>query len=122
MILDACVLIAALNPEDAHHAAAHELLATAEPLITPPLTVAEVLVGPARTGQIGPVQFVLTGLGIEVAAGVDPASLAALRADTGLAMPDCVVLDAARRSGQVLATFDERLARHARALEVTVVP
>ncbi|MCA0438535.1 MAG: PIN domain-containing protein [Actinobacteria bacterium] len=122
MILDACVLIAALSPEDAHHDVAHTLLATAEPLATPPLTMTEVIVGPARTGQLGPVQFLLTGLGIELAPGLDPAALATLRADTGMPLPDCVVLDAARGSGQMLATFDERLARHARALGVTVVP
>ncbi|GAA0651373.1 hypothetical protein GCM10010174_88910 [Kutzneria viridogrisea] len=48
--------------------------------------------------------------------------LAALRASTGLKMPDAVVLLTAEVSGAALATFDERLAAAAVGQGVLLYP
>jgi predicted nucleic acid-binding protein len=46
--------------------------------------------------------------------------LAALRAGTGLKLPDCCVLQAAEQAHAGIATFDDRLAAAARELGVDV--
>ena len=54
MVVDASVLIAHLDATDAHHDRASSLLMDLadEPLAASPITVAEVLVGPVRAGQL----------------------------------------------------------------------
>lgn len=54
-----------------------------------PLTLAEVLVGPVRTGWLGPAQAALTQLDVHtIPLGQDAAArLATLRAGTGLRLP-----------------------------------
>lgn len=100
---DASVLIAHLDGRDARHArAVDRLLAAAEhPLGCSPITLAEVLVGAARHGQLQTASAALEQLGIEeVALGEHaPARLARLRAETGLKLPDCCVLLAAVDAG-----------------------
>ena len=53
IVLDARVLIAYLDSDDSHHAAAEALLAEAvdDDIAANPLTLAEVLVAPARQGR-----------------------------------------------------------------------
>jgi predicted nucleic acid-binding protein len=126
IVVDASVLIAHLDENDAlHDRAVEALLATAEqPLRCSPITLAEVLVGPARAGRLGDAQAALADLGVvEIAVGHDGAArLAALRAETGLKLPDCCVLLAAEdaRADAVL-TFDDRLARAAEQRGLPVV-
>jgi predicted nucleic acid-binding protein len=74
--------------------------------------LAEVLVGPARTGRIHTAADALRRLGLtEVPLPSDGASqLARLRAETQLKLPDCCVLLAA---DEAVLTFDDRLARAA---------
>jgi len=114
IILDARVLIAHLDAQDAHHARADELLAATspEPLGASVITLAEVLVAPARSRRLGRATAALQQLGVAgVALGVDsPLRLAVLRAETNLKMPDCCVLLAAETADASIATFDERLA------------
>lgn len=119
IVLDASVLIAHLDATDVHHARAGELLlaVTDEPLGASPLTLAEVLVGPARAGQLdrGTAslrQLEVTSVGFQDDA---PMRLAVLRAGTGLKLPDCCVLLAAERTHGAVATFDARLADAAAA-------
>ena len=116
IVVDASVLIAHLDENDAlHDRAVEALLATAEqPLACSPITLAEVLVGPARAGRIRDARNAITDLGVtEIPLGHDAAGrLAALRAETALKMPDCCVLLAAEDApAQAVVTFDNRLAR-----------
>jgi len=120
IVLDASVLIAYLDAEDAQHHKAESMLAREidDDFAANPLTFAEVLVGPSRTGRLDAARSVLREL--EIAEQPFPADtavrLARLRADTGLRMPDCCVLLAAQDTSARLATFDERLVRGAEEL------
>lgn len=83
-----------------------------EPLGASPLTLAEVMVGPARAGRIDRAISALEDLGVSAVPLPDdaPARLAVLRAATGLELPDCCVLLAAEQGRSELASFDHRLA------------
>ena len=118
IVVDASVLIAHLDENDAlHDRAVDALLAAAEhPLGCSPITLAEVLVGPARAGRLRDARSAITDLGVaEIPLGGDAAGrLAALRAETALKLPDCCVLLAAEDGrAQTVLTFDDRLARAA---------
>jgi predicted nucleic acid-binding protein len=117
IVLDASVLIAYLDGEDDHHAAAETLLAEAidDNLAANPLTLAEVLVVPARDGRLDLVRAALRDLEVqELQFPADTAvRLAQLRARTGLKMPDCCVLLAAEDAAASVASFDDRLAQAA---------
>ncbi len=124
IVLDASVLIAHLDRDDAQHDRADSLLfgAVGEELAASPLTLAEVLVGPARHGQIDRAAAALRTLQIASVTLTEdaPVLLAMLRAGTGLKLPDCCVLLAAEQTQAALATFDDRLAAAARERGVSV--
>lgn len=89
------------------------LLATAgAPLGASPQTLAEVFVAPARAGRLDRASAAIEDVRVEaVPLGDDvPARLPALRAETGLRLPDCCVLYAAQTANAALASFDDRLA------------
>ncbi|HEX2299337.1 MAG TPA: type II toxin-antitoxin system VapC family toxin [Pseudonocardiaceae bacterium] len=120
IVLDASVLIAHFDSTDAHHDRAGELLLLAaeqdQSLGASPITLAKVLVGPARTGRLAQAAAALDQLRV---CAVDlppdaPLRLAALRAGTKLTLPDCCVLLAADQAGDAVATFDDQLADAAR--------
>ncbi len=117
IVLDASVLIAYLDCDDNHHAAAATLLAGAidDDLGANPLTLAEVLVVPLRDGRLELAQTALRDLEVdELRFPPDTAArLAQLRVSTGLKMPDCCVLLAAEDAGATVASFDDRLVRTA---------
>ncbi len=118
IVLDASVLIAYLDSADAHHERALALLlANADtPVATSAVTMAEALVGPARTGALNPVVKALDNLDVE-AIPIDRSAatrLAGIRAESALKLPDCCVLLAAEQASANVATFDDRLARVAR--------
>ena len=128
MVLDASVLIALMNPGDAHYADAVTVVrrgAVAGALVAHAMTVAESAVGAAEHGLLEQVRRAFDGLGLATAESDDeqPWRLAALRAETRLPLPDCCVLDVAIESGGDLPTFDTRLAaaarRHGVALATT---
>lgn len=118
IVVDASVLIAHLDAADPHHERATALLhdAADEPLVASPVTLAEALVGPARTGQLGRATSAVDQLGVTAAPLGDdaPIPLASLRAATRLNLPDCCVLLAAEQAQGEVATFDDRLAAAAR--------
>jgi len=118
IVLDASVLIAHLDAADAHHERAGALLSDVadEPFGVSPLSLAEVLVGPARSGQLDRATSALNQLEIStVSTATDaPARLAVWRAGTGLKLPDCCVLLAAEQANAAIATLDDRLAAAAR--------
>lgn len=125
IVLDASVLIAYLDGEDSQHAAAEALLmgAVDDDFAASSLTLAEVLVVPARDGRLDAVREALREL--EVAELPFPAKsavrLAQLRASTGLKLPDCCVLLAAEDVGARLACFDDRLLRVAESRNMLVL-
>lgn len=114
IVVDASVLIAQLDERDAHHDRARDRLLdlAAHPLGASPITIAEVLVGPARQGRLEEARAALRALEvaeIPLTAGAST-RLAVLRAETRLRLPDCCVLLAAEEApGRGLLTFDERL-------------
>ncbi len=125
IVLDASVLVAYLDGEDEHHAAAEALLTQAidDDLAANSLTLAEVLVVPVRDGRLDPVQAALRDLEVqELPFPVDTAvRLAQVRATTGLRMPDCCVLLAAEDAAASVASFDERLAQAAEDRNLAVL-
>ena len=125
IVLDASVLIAFLDGDDSHHAAAEQLLTNAadDDLAVNPLTLAEVLVAPVRANRADPVLAALHALEVqELTFPADTAlRLAQLRASTGLKMPDCCVLLTAEDAGATVASFDERLAQAAESRNLTVL-
>jgi predicted nucleic acid-binding protein len=122
--MDASVLIAHLNPDDPHHQAATAILLAGRPgqMLVHTITLAEVLVGGVRIGQGTSMRDDLRAAGIAIAPHDDgePLRLAELRADSGLKLPDCCVLDVAIQHQASLATFDDALAAAARKRGVAV--
>jgi predicted nucleic acid-binding protein len=124
IVFDASVLIAYLDSDDELHGDADTLLADSvdEDFGANPLTLAEVLVVPARAGRLEAVQTALNEL--EMDELPFPANtavrLAHLRVSTGLKMPDCCVLLAAEDHHATVASFDDRLTQAAqlRGLDV----
>jgi predicted nucleic acid-binding protein len=111
IVADASALIAYLNPTDEHHADAVEALVEHDHFIVHPVTLAEVLVHPVRTGAEHTVLATLSAIGLSQAATqIDPLVLARLRAETSLKMPDCIVLATAKQHACDVLTFDDRLA------------
>lgn len=124
--LDASLLIAHLSPHDTHHRAATDLLRKSvdETILIHSLNLAEVLVGGARLGHGQEMLDDLLAIAIQVA---DPQPgeslrLAALRAESGLKLPDCCALDTALTTRSTLATFDSALADAARQHGLGVAP
>jgi predicted nucleic acid-binding protein len=125
--LDASVLIALLNPADAHHASARAALLdhADDDLRVPAHVLAESLVHPARAGREREALTLIAALEI----AVDPVdqqvavSAARLRARHGdaLRMPDALVLAYGEvRKAKTILTADSRWAgwsRRARVLE-----
>lgn len=120
IVLDASVLIGHLDGNDLHHERARGLLEAcgASPLGVSPISLAETLVAPARTGRLDAARDALERIGIaELELRDDaPLRLARLRAETGRKLPDCCVLLAAQDHDGVVASFDADLLKAARAL------
>ncbi|MGN6412995.1 type II toxin-antitoxin system VapC family toxin [Flexivirga sp.] len=123
--LDAGVLIALFDANDAHHAAAEEIFAAnpSEPMTIGPINQAEVLVRAARENRDQQMLADLRALGITTTALPDDAAtrLARLRANTRSKMPDCCVLLTAEQTSARVATFDEGLQESARSIGLAVV-
>jgi predicted nucleic acid-binding protein len=118
IVVDASVLIAHLDAHDAWHARALEALerSAREPLGCSPITLAEVLAGPARHGRLSAARAAVAELEIDdIPPGADAGvRLATMRADLGLKLPDCCVLLAAQdAAAAAVMTFDDALARGA---------
>lgn len=125
-VLDASLLIATMQPADAHHRDAVNIIrrsAVTGALAVHPITLAESAVGAAQRDRLDQLRDAFARLGLIVMHpdAEQPWRLAQLRARTGLPLPDCCVLDTAVESSDLLATFDERLAARARDLGVPLV-
>ncbi|MFL6127930.1 MAG: type II toxin-antitoxin system VapC family toxin [Mycobacteriales bacterium] len=117
-MLDASVPIAHLDASDARHDRATTLLMehADEPFAASPVTLAEVLLGPARAGRLDQADAALRRLDVAAVplAHDAAARLATVRAVTRLKLPDCCVLLAAEQTRSAVVTFDDRLAAAAR--------
>jgi predicted nucleic acid-binding protein len=121
IVVDAGVLIAHLDERDALHARAGDALleAARRRLGCSPITLAEVLVGPARRDRLDAARAAVAELDVEeIPLGEDsPVRLAALCAGSGLKLPDCCVLLAAQdAAAEAVLTFDDALAREVERL------
>lgn len=126
IVLDASVLVAFLEPADAHHARAGRLLrrTATESWGVSTVTLAEVLVAPVRDGADAAARCraALDSLQVRelpVAEG-SAHRVAVLRVATGLKLPDCYVLATAAEHAAAVASFDERLLRAAGSLGLAV--
>ena len=121
IVVDASVLIAHLDERDALHARAVDVLLEVADrrLGCSPITLAAVLVGPARHDRLAAARAAVAELEVEeIPLGEQaPLRLAALRAESGLKMPDCCVLLAAQdAAAEAVLTFDDALAREVERL------
>jgi predicted nucleic acid-binding protein len=125
IVADASIAIALGRAGDSHHLAARSLvLDQPSGWLMHPVTLAEVLVGPARLDDAEGAHARLAALGfrVDLPDAGQPVRLAVLRAQTRLKLPDCCVLDVALQHRTPLATFDRRLREVARSRGVAVVP
>ncbi len=122
IVLDASPLIAYFDAADALHERAVASLRRlgGVRLAISPLTLAEVLVGPTRSGALDLIRTGLASLQVEEIGLPEDAAvrLASLRATTRLKLPDCCVLLAAQQSAAAVLTFDDRLAAVSERLDV----
>jgi predicted nucleic acid-binding protein len=114
ILLDASVLIAATEPSDMHHTQAVAIMTAAAPgsMLIHPLNLAEVLVGGVRKGVGEQLREAIVAAGVVTTSGdvAEPLSIATVRVDTRLKLPDAVLLATAQALEADLATFDESLA------------
>jgi predicted nucleic acid-binding protein len=124
IVLDAGVLIGYLDADDAHHDRAVSLLAREvdDDFAVNLLTLAEILVAPTRTGRRDAVLGILDDLEVRTLhfPTGSAVTLAQLRAETRLKMPDCCVLLSALDHQARLTSFDNRLITAARAYGIDV--
>jgi predicted nucleic acid-binding protein len=124
IILDANVLIAAFDGSDLHHEWAITFLkdTVSEELIISSLTYAEILVAPIRADRLKEFRKGIDSLGFRIVdiTPEDALEIASLRAETGLKMPDVIVLHAALTHSASLASADAALTRKAAALGIAV--
>lgn len=124
IVLDANVLIAFLDAEDAHHDEAislfeHRFL---DGFAANVLTVAEALVHPTRAGRHDAALASLHAIGVDVVPlhAADAAAVARVRSEYRVRMPDAVALHTAISTRSELATFDASLVSIAGQAGVTI--
>lgn len=118
LLLDADVLIGALDADDKHHRQARELFtAWRQQQTTRMISVVnltEVLIAPARDrGKLTAAREAIAALGVSVhhpneAIGVDAARL---RQRHPISLPDAYCLATARHTGATLVSFDRKVLR-----------
>ena len=125
IVLDASALIALVNERDHQHTWARDLFVSTHEheWVISVLNYAEVMVRPARVGNLEIFLAGISGAGIAVepVTADDATQLASLRATTALKMPDVVALQLALRRKAAIATADSTLAFVARAMGCTVL-
>ena len=125
IVADASWVVALRDPSDDHHVRAvaiHRQIGDEDALLHP-LTLAECLVAPARLDALDDGAAALRGA-FEIC-DIDrdaPLRWAALRADSGLRLPDAIVLDTAIScDARALVTFDDKLAAATRMRRIEVL-
>ena len=122
IVLDSGVIIAYLNPADAHHERARNFLVehAQESFSVAALTLAECLVHPVRADKLHAALTSLTSLDLDVEdmRERDAILLARLREETRLRMPDAAVLHTALAFGGSVVTTDGALSSAAKRVGV----
>jgi predicted nucleic acid-binding protein len=126
-LLDADVLIGALDANDAHHSRARELLTRwhndQDACAVSVVTLTEVLIAPAAdTARLAAAREAIAALGVTVhqpneAIGVEAARL---RHRHPISLPDAYCLATAKRTASTLASFDQKIIRAARHEQIDV--
>ena len=124
VVLDASVLIALYSSKDRNHAWAMDFFKQTldRDLKMTVLNFSECLAHPVRAGKLQRFNAGIAGLGIEIV-GLEPLAgpeLAKLRAETGLKMPDVLVLFEALKSNAALASTDSQVSNTAREMSLEV--
>lgn len=122
VVLDADVVIGALDATDAHHGAARKRFATwhAEdrPRLLSLVTLTEVLIAPAeKAGGLARAREAIAALGITIRAPTEAVAVdaARLRGRHPVSLPDAYALATARHAGAALVSFDRKVQRAAEA-------
>ena len=114
IVADASWIVALRDPDDDHHQEAVALTRgiAGEDALLHPVTLAECLVAPAKLGVLDEAAATLHAAFEVVEVDPDaPLRWASLRADSGLRLPDAIVLDTAlHHRARAIATFDDHLA------------
>ena len=125
IVADASWVVALRDPSDDHHlpAAAINRGIDDEDVWLHPVTLAECLVAPARLGVLPDAVLRLrAAFEVPEVERDTPVRWAALRAATGLRLPDAVVLDTALSHGaRAIVTFDAKLAAAASEYGLDIV-
>jgi predicted nucleic acid-binding protein len=127
LLLDADVLIGALDRDDPHHRQARQLFTRwrqrqATPLISV-VNLTEVLIAPAGDGtKLSAAREAIAALGVTVhhpneAIGVEAARL---RHRHPISLPDAYCLATARHTSSTLVSFDRKVLRAAKHERITV--
>ena len=116
IVLDSSIVIALFKPTDRHHDEVKEsVIAVEERLMISTITLAEVLVRPAQLSQkeaVSKAGLLRDYFGLAIAVTSDVAELAAaVRASTGLTIPDAIISATATLNEATLWTCDARLAK-----------
>ena len=129
VVLDADVLIGALDASDPHHARARAIFTDwrrrRETLLVGVVNLSEVLVAPAaETERLRRARAAIAALGVSIhrpteAIGVEAARL---RGAHPISLPDAYCLAAAKHLDASVASFDQKIVRAARAERIDVTP
>lgn len=116
LLLDADILIGALDSSDAHHDRARELVVLArerqDPLSISLVNLTEVLIAPAAdASKLAAAREAIAALGIAIhqpseAIAVDAARL---RGHHPISLPDAYLLATAKHIGSTIASFDRKV-------------
>jgi predicted nucleic acid-binding protein len=128
VVLDADLLIGALDRADAHHRQARALLTSwqqqDERRLISIVNLTEVLIAPAsERQQLRRAREAIAALGVKIhrpneAIGVDAAGL---RSRHPISLPDAYCLATARQANAPIASFDAKVVRAARSEQIAAV-
>lgn len=120
VVLDADVVIGALDAGDAHHQAARRHFSTwhadGRPRLLSAVNLSEVLIAPAgEPGQLVAAREAIAALGITIRAPSEAVAVdaARLRRRHPISLPDAYALATARRARAPLISFDRKVLRAA---------
>lgn len=121
IVLDTCVLIAFADPAHAFHREAEDILARTDKYAISALTGAELMVHPPVLDDRWPAFFQAMAIEVVPITATDMAAIAQTRRESGLKMPDAVVLWLATSHRAALASFDQKLLDRAELAGLTTV-
>jgi predicted nucleic acid-binding protein len=112
MLLDSSAFVAFMNPGDKHNSDATQRIAEAQTIEIHEVSIAESLVRASAHEAVPHVLVVLERLEATIvnSSGLEGAvRVATIRHTSGLPLPDCYVIDAARELGEPVLSFDAKL-------------